>query len=193
MTTTVKLDDADFENIYLRVREKLFWWLVAMLTLVVAISGYSGYVAVQKTAERAASAYVSGTDFKASIEAASITRLKELKVQADSIETRMRSDEKRIVAGARLPITIAANRIEFADPNGTRLRLEFGQVSESSKVVFDSPFEHIPIVLLTPIDNPGTGRSAPTLVSPTVSREGFSVAPSMRMTPNKFSWLAIGQ
>lgn len=195
---TMKLDSEDYENIYLRVREKLWQFWASLL----GVLGFAGlvvaYVSISAATEKAVNRYIQTDAFKQNVVQSATAKLTDLKQRTDAIESSLNTSEKRIAGLAKLPIAIGENGIALMDQTGKKFFIESGTVKDGESVKFQNPFSSPPIIILSATGDMFGSYSAritaPPLRNantPNVKNEGFSLRYSN--SHRTYSWVAFGQ
>lgn len=200
---TMKLDATDYENIYLRVRERLSIFLISVFGAIAAAIGVAGiftfYHGVNSATEKAVNEFVKTNTFKQSVVDTTSAKTIELQKQADLIAVSLEKSEKRVATLAKLPITVDGNGVAMIGTSGEKFFIETGTAHDGETVKFHNPYKNPPTVIMNVTgDNFGPYRDRfPNErrmnggYAPNVSAGGFSLAASVNQ--RTYSWVAIGQ
>lgn len=191
------LDSEDYENIYLRIREKL-WLFWAYLFLVLGGGALVVlYFSISAATEKAVNNYIQTETFQKDVIQTIEAKASELKQRTDAIEASLNTSEKRVASLAKLPIDIGENGIALMDQSGKKFFVESGVVKDGESVKFQNAFTVPPTVILsTTGDMFGSYAdriSAKRVASaaPNVTNQGFSLR--YASSPKTYSWVALGQ
>jgi len=194
----MKLDSEDYENIYLRIREKLWLFWASLFALFGGAGLIVLYFSMSSATEKAVNKYIQTEVFKQSVIQATAAKATELTQRTEAIEARLSTSEKRVASLAKLPISIEENGLAVIDPTGKKFFLESGVAKDGEAVKFHNAFTFPPTVILsTTGDMFGSyaeritpGRPV-NPYAPKVTNQGFS----LRFSTNHrtYSWVALGQ
>ncbi|MFM2132934.1 MAG: hypothetical protein RL156_215 [Bacteroidota bacterium] len=211
----------DYDNIWLRIKDKGIRWVLTWVTFIVTLItiiiatitflGFNNYV--QEKALSLTRTYVSSTEFKkeASDSLSSFLLLNRELISDLQAKLRMLKDSVRLVSNLRnAPYSFGSNSASFVDSLGTQFRIEYGNASTDDPVEFRESFLDPPLVYMTATTQltqlvgqrtekqiAKTSNHYP-LVLDSVSRTGFVVKMDPRYTPwgfsgsQNFNWIAIG-
>ncbi len=149
-----KLNEADFENIWLRVKDRSVKLVLAAVTAIGATGFGAGYYlarhAVDSQVERFLSDYMKGEAFKGQVSSALITGTSELRSERLAAEATLKELQRRAASLDHPGISITDQSVSLTSADGRSFRLERGtlQRGASQKVVFSHPFQKPPIVLV---------------------------------------------
>lgn len=211
----------DYDNIWLRIKEKGIRWVLTWVTFIVTLItviiatitflGFNNYV--QEKALSLTRVYVSSPEFKkeASDSLSSFLILNREIIADLQAKLRMLKDSVRLVSNLRVaPYGFTGNSASFVDSLGTQFRIEYGNASTDDPVEFRQEFLDPPLVYMTAttqltqiVGRQTEKQIAKTsnhypLVLDSVSRSGFVVKMDPRYTPwgfsgsQNFNWIAIG-
>lgn len=194
----MKLDSEDYENIYLRVREKLWLFWASLFALFGGTGLIVLYLSMSTATEKAVNNYIKTEAFQKNVIQAIAAKATELARRADEIEASLNTSEKRVASLANLPIAIGENGVALMDQSGKKFFVESGTVRDGESVKFQNAFTVPPTVLLTTTGDAFgayadriTSSRVANLYAPKVTNQGFSLrhVPS----PKTYSWVALGQ
>jgi hypothetical protein len=195
---TMKLDAEDYENIYLRVREKLWFFWASLFGVLGGTGLLITYFSIGTATEAAVDKYVQTERFAKSIAENTESRLARLEAREKELNSLLAGAEKRVGALAKLPIAISEHGVTLVDANGEKFHIETGQARRGDVVEFHSAFGRPPMVLIASMsdrfgrpaaDPMATSRDVP-VVHVIASSTGFRVPHNF--TRGDYSWIAVG-
>lgn len=201
---TMKLDAEDYENIYLRIRGKLWKQAVAAVTLLGLAIGGVGWIYVERAAQKSIDAYVTTENFKAKVLLVALSRIDGLEQRTMALQGTLDAREKSIALKTNLPLISGPNGFSVLDPNGGRFSVEVGQIEGAGDVKFANPYDKPPLVFIVDTeDRFGRPMMYPSKFSREsagvpkladgVTTDGFIVQPRPgQMHVGKARWVAIG-
>lgn len=203
-----KLNEADFENIWLRTKDRSLK-LVVTLVGAVGLSGFAAGYQLAKTTldshvEEHLQRYLKGDAFKGMVGDALATGTIELRSERLASEKVIHDLQQRAEALNEAGVHVEDNLVSLTGQDGKSFRLERGIVSRDGKVQFAKPFPRPPIVLVdASFDDTMahlrmqsqrtkiTGQSpAPGFTVVSATEKGFTL--SARYIRPNVSWIAIG-
>lgn len=199
---TMKLDTEDYENIYLRVRGKMWRQAIALLTFFgLGVAG-AGWLLLSSAAKSAINHYVQSDLFKDGVRAEALSRIEQLDQRSSAISQLLSQQEKAIGNLANLPISAGPNGLSIVDPRGNTFNLATGEVAEGESVTFPVAFKAAPIVIVTELSDEkihtpsrAAQLGASVLSAAQVTTQGFKMQefslPRIQ-GKGKFKWLSIG-
>jgi len=194
----MKLDSEDYENIYLRIREKLWLFWASLIALFSGVGLVVLYFSLSAATEKAVNKYIQTETFQKNVIQATAAKATELKQRTDAIEASLNTSEKRAASLAKLPISIGENGIALVDQSGKKFFIESGTVKDGESVKFQNAFTLPPTVILnTTGDMLGsyadriTAGRVPSAYAPKVTNQGFSLR--YTTSAKTYSWVALGQ
>lgn len=195
---SMKLDSEDYENIYLRVREKLWLFWASLIALFGGAGLVVLYFSMSAATEKAVNKYIQTEKFQTNVVQATAAKATELKQRTDAIEASLNTSERRVASLAKLPISIGENGITLMDQSGKKFFIESGTVKDGESIKFQSAFTTPPTVILNVTgDNFGllsdriTTRRITSAYAPKVTDQGFSLRHATGA--KTYNWVAIGQ
>lgn len=199
-TTTIKLDSEDYENIYLRVREKLIFFFLGIFGALGGTGLLVAYLSISGATEKAVQKYVQTPEFKTSVLGLANARMESLEKRASSVVQSISEAEKRVVALTDAPISVTASGFSLLSKEGARFGMEVGEVQSGGVVEFKTPFSMPPLVLLTPTTNQfghsvlemRLQKNTPVEAATLVTTNGFTVT-NYTGSLRKYSWVAVGR
>lgn len=203
-----KLNEADFENIWLRTKDRSIK-LVATLVGAVGLGGFAAGYQLAKTTldshvEEHLQHYLKGEAFKGMVGNALATGTIELRSERLASEKVIQDLQQRAEALKEAGVHVEDNLVSLTGQDGKSFRLERGIVSRDGKVQFAKPYPKPPIVLVDAsfddqLAHLGmqqqrakmTGQSAaPGFTVVSATENGFTLK-ARYIRPN-VSWIAIG-
>lgn len=147
-----KLTEADFENIWLRVKDRGFKLVIALVSAV-GLGGFAaGYQWAKTTldthVEQHLEQYLKGDSFKRLVGNALVTGTDELRSERVAAEKFIHELQQRAVVLKDSGILVEDNSISLSGPNGRPFRLERGTLSRDGNVQFSKPYPKPPTVLV---------------------------------------------
>jgi hypothetical protein len=200
---TMKLDAEDYENIYLRVRGKLWGQAFALAALLGISVGGAGWIFVERAAKKSIDAYVQTELFKTAVLSAALGRIEGLEQKANDLSKSVARQEKLVGNLANLPLSAGPEGLSVMDAAGNKFFLEVGEVKAGGSVKFKNVFSRPPLVLMVPVEDRFGRPLGPSLqrtekdaaVTPMagVTEEGFTAGHVGAVyRPGRFRWIAIG-
>ena len=198
----MKLDQADYENIFLRVRERLLVQLIATFSVLIAVIGVTTWVAakakIDEITETTVNRYVQSDEFKRNIVTAYHEKLARLEIQANDIAKAVSEHQQKAAQLSEIPIVIDPSGLTLVNKNGDQFRIEMGAASSGAKVQFKSPYKAEPTVLLS-VDSSKLDAIAlhrmqakgTAVLAVSASPRGFEIPTSV--LPVHYRWVALGQ
>ncbi len=218
----VFLVNEDYDNIWLRVKDKGIRWVLTWVTFIVTLItviiatitflGFNNYV--QEKALNLTRIYVSSPEFKkeASDSLSSFLIVNKDKIKDLQAQLKQLRDSVRLVSNIKVaPYEISPFGASFVDSVGTQFQIEYGVSSTDKAINFHHDFLDAPLVYITattqlvqPKSKDVEHQSGKTttmypLVLDSVSRIGFMVKIDPKYAPwgfsgsQNFNWIAIGR
>lgn len=217
--TPIPLTETDYENLWLRIKDKYWKNFWGSMAIVAVFGAFSGYQIARSVLEDSASKYVQTDEFKARIARYTMESLPEYRKSLEEIEQRegrltiaianqkdaldeaIASRQKILSAMTLPPISVAPGTLTFASADGKRIRIDYGSFSSKAPGLasavgghtFTIPFETLPVVIITPA-NPPRGRYTVPYGIGELNKEGFNVvAEGSSFGGATIHWIAIGE
>lgn len=217
--SSVVLTEADYESLWLRIKDRYWKHFWASLGLVLLLGTLAGYSFARISLEDSVSKYVQSDDFKARIARYTMENVPDLKKSLAELEAReselsavldqkkvaldeaIASRQKLIDAMTLPPISVAPGSLTLVAANGRKVRIDFGRSkvgpgslnSIGGRHTFGAPFQAPPLVILSPV-NPEQGRYTIPYGAANVTEKGFDVAVSSSTFGGAHvDWVAIGE
>ena len=206
-----KLNEADFENIWLRVKDRSFKIVVGWIIAIGSAGFIAGYYmaknAVDSQVERFLSNYMKGETFKAQVSSALVTGTSELQAERLAAEKTLKELNLRAASLEHPGITITDKEMSLTSADGRSFHIERGTLirGASQNINFTHPFSKPPIVLVEAdfgslgyerrqvfsdaMNYPGMKRVAEQFMVLPSTETGFEIKARF---VNAVPWLAIG-
>jgi hypothetical protein len=222
MNERIFLTTEDYDNIWLRVKEKGIRWVLTWVTFIVTIItiiiatitflGFNNYV--QEKALSLTRVYVSSQEFKkeASDSLSSYLIFNQDKIGQLRAQLKQISDSIRLVSNISVaPYQIFSDGASFVDSTDTQFQIEYGNGESDKAITFKRDFLETPLVYFSPTKQmttamqPQTAKqsSKTSTIYPisldSASRTGFTVKLDARNASwgfsgtQNFNWIAIGR
>jgi hypothetical protein len=140
----MKLDQSDYENIFLRVRDKLLIQVFAIFSILFAVIGIATWTAVkarvEKITELAVNNYVQSDEFKKHVVVSYQEKLTRLETQTAEITKVLSEQQKKAAQLSEIPILIDQDGLTLINKNGHQFRIEMGSAISGAKVLFKVPY-----------------------------------------------------
>lgn len=198
---TMKLDSEDYENIYLRVRGKMWKQVAAAIAFVgLGVAG-AGWLYIGKLSEKAINLYVESEVFKEGVRADAMARLSELETRSKELDRQISEQELALGVMARLPIAASANNLNLIDTAGRKFSIEMGTVEEGEPAVFKNTYSTEPMVLVSLISDEqkllggAMAERGGEVFGVTFTQTGFLIPSEAKFkfgSKRKYRWIAIG-
>ena len=200
---TVKLDSEDYENIYLRIREKLWLFWAGLFTFFGGAGLLIAYISIGSATEAAVKQYVGTAGFAKSISDTTSSRLADLDARTMNLTDALTSLEKRAASTKTLPLSVSDHGISIVGVDGVRFNIESGSAKGGELIRFQSAFTRPPMVLITSTSNragmqvlehPAIRSDVQQVTTRTTTAEAFQLPRSTSFASrNTFDWVAIGK
>lgn len=198
----MKLDETDYQNIFLRVREKLVIQLFFLISALAVTAGLVTWLAakekIEDVTEAAVTNYVNSEQFADNIMTSYRESVASLDAQLAELSAVI--SQQQIVASqlSQSPVLQGSTGLTFIGQDGSHFRIEIGTASSGDKVVFQSTYKSEPTVILSIDTNSLDSVSLHRLQSKGVvvfalntSETGFDVP--HEMSPIAVRWVALGE
>ncbi len=193
------LTTEDYENIWLRIKDKLgkwiFSWLVlisAIVTLMVGSGLYGLYGHSKKIIERETDHYIQSPEFKKEV---NLFFQKQFDLINNKIILIDEGLAKLAIYGAA-PYKITDNGFILVDSKGNYTIVEYGGGVTNNQIKFKSQFKRLPRVVITQLTyDPIIDRRVTPLIIAQITPSHFT-AKLAHTTSNfevSFNWIAIGK
>lgn len=203
-----KLTEADYENIWLRIKDRSLKLVLGMVGAV-GIGGFAaGYqwanMKLDDHVEKHLAQYLKGDTFKDLVGKALVTGTGELRAERLGAEKTLRDLQERAAALKDIGVLVQDNQLSVTGPDGKAFRIERGIVDKNGKVTFAKPYPKPPIVLVdASYDSFNTelrSRHSYDLVANRPPSAAFVVVPASeigfdlkaRYIRSGVNWIAIG-
>ncbi len=182
-----ELNSEDYENIWLRTKDRFLKWYLWILVFFSVASAIFGVTIAKIFIEPEIERYIESDPFKKRVSAHLLERLPELENRVMLARQNIDDLLESMSAIQGLPFEINTGLISLLDKNGERVIIQYGTMSEGT-VTFPVAYSEQPIVLVT---NVGvfSARTAAAVVE--VTPAGFSVPFSS--SGRSINWVAVGR
>ncbi len=195
---TDKLTTEDYENIYLRIKEKTKWSTIRWTTFIFGLTAFAVYFGVgqfmKDKAQSEISNLVKSKEFKEALLDSLNSRMVSVDAHYKEIIGRLSRYEKLRSA----PYSSGSNWFSFAETNGTQLIVEYGEGRPDEEIEFKNKFHGPPRLFLSPVihsQQAAFSSRIPVLTISTLTDHGFTVGKSRTgsFTSITFNWVVIGK
>lgn len=198
----MKLDQTDYDNIFFRIRERLLGQFFAITAVVIAIFGvttwFSAKAKIDEITEVAVNKYVQSDEFQRNVVLTYQEKLARFESQTKEISKLLTEQQYKAAQLSEIPILIDSSGITLINSHGQQFRLEMGVANSGTKIIFKSPYQTTPTVLLS-IDSATLDaisihrlQARGTLVLTANSTpQGFEVPASVDSV--RYRWVAFGR
>lgn len=198
----MKLDDSDYENIFFRIREKLLIHLIAVIALLLAIAGYSTWIAAKTEIVQITSSsvdkYVQSKEFKDTVISEYQGRLSALEKRSEALTAEIEKKEIAIAKMSSIPIQVDGSDLVVTSPSGKTYKIQTGFSKSGESVLFKQKYLSEPLVIavidgenLDVVDLARLDKTAIEAFAIKATVDGFNVPNMLRQ--NNYRWVAIGQ
>lgn len=202
----VELTTEDYENIWLRIKDRYGRWYRDITILVVSIAALigflGGYFVSGSLIEPRVNAYMATDKFRERVTArvfenlpAAEERVNVMRGEIASLHAGIQGDietlRRALSEVAAQPYEVGHGRLSFLGAGGTRVTIQFGQGSGSG-VEFSQPFKSVPVVLISGVG--GALVKQPGFLGQ-VTERGFTVPREVNDPfgqPRTIHWIAVG-
>lgn len=197
----MSLSSEEYENIWLRVKDKISMWVISYVAVVILLPisiistiGMNALVErkLDKRVEEEVQRILSSGKFEEQISEKALTHLKDVGNEVDSIESSLENADKRIESLLNqvngLPITYIGGRLTIASQDGKQFVLEKGVSVAGGRVTFSQPFTEPPLVFLSEYGNLEKKPMKTKVITSTV--DYFDLFP---LEARSLAWVAIGE
>lgn len=182
-----KLDADDYENIYLRIREKLFKLVFGLVGATSLFGFYTMYEIIDDNSEKEIKALVESKEFKIFLANSALEKIDGLEHRVNMLDDRIESSTIKAAKISEIPISLKDNTLTIFGSNGDSVQIEFGYANIGVNN-FSEKFNETPVVILSPINVLGVSKIN---VSPSsVTNESFYIHPTSLV---KYRYIAIGK
>lgn len=200
-----QLTGDDYENIWLRVKDRggmMFMATISGAFLIGgALGGVGGYEIARRALEKEVAQYTQSEAFRTSLVDYTRQQIPELQQQLTALEQREKTltgtfaaHRDQLAALQRPPIEIDAQGIRWTAPDGKSIRMAMGEAPPggglmATRVVFDPPFQAPPLVLVSVNGSQYSRRSE----AMTIHVSANDVAFDSDVLQGTLHWIAIGR
>lgn len=198
----MKLIDSDYENIFFRIREKLLIQLIAVIALLLAIAGYSTWIAAKTEIVQITSTsvdkYVQSKEFQDTVISEYQGRLSALEKRSEALTTEIEKKEIAIAKMSSIPIYVDGSDLMVTSPSGQTYKIQTGFSKSGESVLFKQKYLSEPLVIavidgqnLDAVDLARLDKTAIEAFAIKATVDGFNVPDMLRHS--NYRWMAIGQ
>lgn len=197
---SMKLDSEDYENIYLRVREKLWLFWAGMFTVLGGVGLIMAYITINTAAKDIVERYMRSEGFEKALAEQTSKKIADLEAREMKLQASLAKLERRASVAQNLPISVTDNGLTVLSADGRKFFIETGVARGGTTVQFTSQFKNPPFVAVGPVRDSNPTPLPPSPLYPqnmlevtlhVATSEGFRVPPPQRLFPY-YSWIAIG-
>lgn len=199
----MKLDESDYENIFLRVRGRLIKHIAAILFGSLALFGISSlYVARERIGsitESTVHKYIESEKFKKEVAAAYDEKLSQLQKRTLHLSQVIADQEKRAAQLSQAPVIIDDTGLVITNKDGEKFHVETGTAKDGSKITFKNNYKNPPVVVLS-LDASKLNivalddlRRRGHVVAVRPSLTGFEIPRSTSFVAASYRWVAFGR
>lgn len=203
-TSHCQLSGDDYENIWLRVKERgtsaFLGFMGLALTLGGVIGGVGGYELARRALESEVERYARSDEFRKSLTEYTRQQIPDLHSSLETLEHRagtltgiIEVHQEKIAALQRPPIEVDILGARWTAPDGRSLRIQTGRARLSfgpTEVKFTTPFATDPVVLIS-LNNASPAFGRGTISTANVTAEGMQI--NAHGVDGMVHWVAIGQ
>lgn len=186
--TVHKLDSEDYENIYLRLQQRIWRVVLGMFGATSIIAFITFFSVIDSNAEKQIKKTVESKDFQQILISTSMSRLTELEERLARTEAALKQATQQAAKLAELPISIDRNSITFTDNTGEAIQIVFG-FTRIGKTTFQNSFQSPPSIILNPTGLEGVSTNSYYAVD--VTNESFYIP--AQTDHLLFRYVAIGK
>ncbi len=149
----MKLDESDYENIFLRVRGRLIKQIAAALFGVLAFFGISTWYVVRERissiTESAVHKYIESEKFKKEVAATYDEKLTQLQKRTLHLSQVIADQERHAAQLSQAPVIIDDTGLVITNKDGERFHVETGTAKTGSEITFKNSYRNPPVVVLS--------------------------------------------
>lgn len=199
-----QLSGDDYENIWLRVKERgtaaFLGFMGLALTLGTVVGGVGGYELARRALESEVERYARSDEFRKSLTEYTRQQIPDLHSNLETLEHRagtlagiIEVHQEKIAALQRPPIEVDILGARWTAPDGRSLRIQTGRAELSfgrTEVKFSTPFATDPVVLIS-LNGGRAAFGRGSVSTDEVTAEGMQIA--SHGIDGMVHWVAIGQ
>lgn len=173
-STTYQLSSEDYENIWLRVKEKGKHWVLGWVSFIVGalsfIAVFGVYNYAKNSIDTAVQKYTSSPEFKSEIQRSFLQKTTELNDSLSQLSKKLKdahnSIDNKLLTLKSAPFQIQEHGFVLIDSTGRKTIVEYGSEKIGEKIKFSSRFSTGPL-LITSI------RDSTFIPSPSLTAQEF--------------------
>lgn len=123
----MELKAEDYENIWLRLKEKFWKWVAFWFILFAAVFGYSAFNLAKNTLGSYVREYAKTSEFKEQVGKAVLNNIPEMKLSLEQAKNDVSKLLENLEALKHAPFTISENMFTIVGGKGNIIKVEFGQ------------------------------------------------------------------
>lgn len=182
------LTSEDYENIWLRTKDRFLKWYLWVLLFFSVLSGILGFSIAKTLIGPEVARYVESDAFKERVSSHLFDRLPRLESRVGIAQANIDDLLQAISAIEGRPFQIEPGIISLLGEAGSRIIIQYGRMSAAMPVTFAVRYTEEPIVVVTNVGGV-SAQSSTALFN--VTAERFSVPPSP--SNHSINWLAVGR
>lgn len=191
----MELKAEDYENIWLRLKEKFWKWIAFWFTFLAIVIGFGAFNLANNLLESYVREYVKTAEFKEQVGKAILNNVPELKQALDQAKNDVSKLLENIEALKNAPFAISENMLTIVGDKGNIIKVEFGNAVTGKSIKFKQDFSQPPTVLISPMATIHTNQIKQFAVED-VTPKKFSVrtgTATAGVIMFQFNWMAIGK
>jgi hypothetical protein len=185
----VELNSEDYENIWLRLKDKFWKHVVFWFSAIMIIIGISAYQLAKSSIKEHVRDFAKTEEFKIQVEKAVIGNIPYLEKRIESAKGDISILLSKLEVISKAPFSVDNNQFTLVGEKGQIVKVEFGQGGTSETIKFKQNFSDPPIVIVTQVKSI-LSRNIREVAIQTVSERDFSV--TLSPFTQKFGWVALG-
>lgn len=201
LASDYQLTGEDYENIWLRLRNRFWLWVLGWFAVIATLGGYTAFQLAKRQLDEAVAAYVKSDEFRARLPQLVAERLPHIDAQLQQLETRQQqltreiaSKQQQLVAMQKFPLELTPVSVRWTVPDGRSFQLQTGRIAvggfRNARVQFTESFKTEPFVLISPAQV-ALGRLSRQMFPHSITSEGFAIQHEGEAAT--VHWIALGQ
>lgn len=141
-----QLTSEDYENIWLRIKDKYMRWVFTVVSIVAVLSGFTGYKIAQATIDNRVAKYLLSDTFKSQVISEVRGNLARLlddnrlsRSRIDALHDDAKSIENKIEAYKQFPLKVTDHGFSVIGSQGKKIIVEYGRVKGIRGVMSETP------------------------------------------------------
>ena len=190
-----KLTTEDYENIWLRIKDKtnkrvlhVYGVVASLFTILTFVFGSGLYFYGQKIIDSAVTSYIKSQKFEHQAQ-------ETFKAQFNLVDKKLRLIDKgldKLAIYKSAPYSISDHGFTLVDSSGNYVIVEHGSGSSSDRIEFKSKFSKPPTVVALAVSDSFPPQRERPLAVMSITNEGFSTG-KLPHLPMGIKWIAIGK